>query len=152
MFNIRTDRQKNEMLLKRQKGAAAVEFAIILPILIVLLFGIVEFGLIFYNKAVITNASREGARYGIVFRASGEEMACSDITGIINAYTTDKLVTFGSATAVSIAYDPINCDPGSGNELTVSVSYNYDYSLLPGFVPGLTSPLSLTGQTIMVKE
>jgi hypothetical protein len=93
----------------------------------------------------------EGARYGIVFRVPGEEVACSDITGIIANYTTDRLVTFGSATAVNIAYTPGNCDPGTGNELTVSVSYNYDYS--PSRLCGGTaSPLSITGQTIMVKE
>ena len=52
---------------RNQRGASAVEFALILPILICVLFGIVEFGLLMYDKAVITNASREGARAGIVF-------------------------------------------------------------------------------------
>jgi Flp pilus assembly protein TadG len=140
------------MVLKRQNGSAAVEFAIILPILIVLLFGIVEFGLIFYNKAVITNASREGARYGIVFRDAGEEITCTDITGVINAYTSGKLVTFGSAAGVDIEYTPSNCTPVAGTDLTVRVSYQYDYLLLPNFVGGLAGPVNLTGQTTMVKE
>ena len=48
-----------------QKGVAAVEFAIVLPFLVLLVFGTIEFGLMFYNKQVITNASREGARAGI---------------------------------------------------------------------------------------
>ena len=56
---------------KNNKGASAVEFALVLPILIVLLFGIVEFGLLMYNKAVITNASREGARDGHLFAEAG---------------------------------------------------------------------------------
>lgn len=152
MFNIKTWRQKGEMILKRQNGSAAVEFAIILPILIVLLFGIVEFGLILYNKAVVTNASREGARYGIVFRTPGTEKTCSDITGIITYYTAGKLVTFGTAADVGIVYDPSSCAPAAGSELTVTVSYQYDYLLLPGFVGGLIGPVNLTGQTIMVKE
>ena len=46
-----------------------VELAIILPILLIVLFGLIEFGFILYDKAVITNASREGARQGIVYRA-----------------------------------------------------------------------------------
>ena len=54
--------------ITEEKGASAVEFAIILPLLVVFLFGIIEFGIIFYDKAMITNASREGARKGIVFR------------------------------------------------------------------------------------
>ena len=49
-----------------QRGASAVEFALILPLLIVLTFGIIEFGLLMYNQQVLTNAAREGARYGIV--------------------------------------------------------------------------------------
>jgi Flp pilus assembly protein TadG len=53
-------------LLRSYRGTAIVEFAIILPLLLVLLFGIIEFGIILYDKAVITNASREGARAGIV--------------------------------------------------------------------------------------
>ena len=51
-----------------QKGAAAVEFAIVLPLLLMLLFGIIEFSVILYDKAMITNASREGTRAGIVSR------------------------------------------------------------------------------------
>ena len=45
-----------------QKGVAAVEFAIVLPFLVLLICGTIEFGLMFYNKQVITNASREGVR------------------------------------------------------------------------------------------
>ena len=54
------------MKTKRQSGQALVELALVLPLLLILAFGIVEFGLLMYNKAVITNASREGARVGIV--------------------------------------------------------------------------------------
>ena len=49
-------------------GVAVIEFAIILPLLLVIIFGIIEFGLVLFNKQVITNASREGARAGIVAR------------------------------------------------------------------------------------
>ena len=49
-----------------ERGASAIEFAVILPLLLVVLFGIIEFGFVLYNKAVLTNACREGARAGIV--------------------------------------------------------------------------------------
>ena len=48
-----------------QKGTAIVEFGIVVPLLMLLVFGAIEFGLLFYNKQMITNASREGARAGI---------------------------------------------------------------------------------------
>jgi Flp pilus assembly protein TadG len=54
------------MILQKENGAAAVEFAILLPLLAGLVFGIIEFGLLLYNQQVITNASREGARAAIM--------------------------------------------------------------------------------------
>ena len=49
--------------INNQNGAALVEFAIVLPLLLILIFGIIEFGVMFYDKAMITNATREGARW-----------------------------------------------------------------------------------------
>ena len=53
--------------LREEKGASLVEFAIILPLLIIVIFGIIEFSILLYDKAVITNAGREGARFGSLF-------------------------------------------------------------------------------------
>ena len=47
-----------------EKGLSILEFAIILPLFFLLLFGIIEFGVLMYDKAILTNASREGARAG----------------------------------------------------------------------------------------
>ena len=55
------------MMIRDEHGGSLVEFAVIAPLLFVILFGIIEFGILIYDKAVITNASREGARAGIVF-------------------------------------------------------------------------------------
>lgn len=52
--------------LKKEDGQAVVELALILPILIMILCGIIDFGWIFTNQNIIDNASREGARYAIV--------------------------------------------------------------------------------------
>ena len=51
---------------KNEKGASAVEFALILPILVLLVFGIIEFGIAFNNYITITHAAREGARLAAV--------------------------------------------------------------------------------------
>jgi len=61
------------MALKRgdKKGASAVEFAIILPILILILFGIIEFSILFYDKAVITNASRDPGGHRLPLSGAG---------------------------------------------------------------------------------
>ena len=51
---------KMKNLVNSTRGAAAVEFGLLAPLLFVILFGIIEFGAVLYNKAVITNVSREG--------------------------------------------------------------------------------------------
>jgi Flp pilus assembly protein TadG len=50
--------------LRSERGAVAVEFAILLPVFLLLVFGIMDFGHAFYMKQMVSNASREGARYG----------------------------------------------------------------------------------------
>jgi Flp pilus assembly protein TadG len=84
--------------LRSDRGTSLVEFAIVLPLLFLLVFGLIEFGLLFYNKAVITNASREGARAGIVYdtKTGTYPHDKAYITMVINSYTRDSLVTFRS--------------------------------------------------------
>jgi Flp pilus assembly pilin Flp len=54
------------MARRDQEGAAAVEFALLLPLLVLLLFGMIEFGLAFNTRIQATNAAREGARQAVV--------------------------------------------------------------------------------------
>ena len=51
---------------RREDGQSMVEFAVLLPILLVILCGIVDFGWLFYNRIALTNSAREGARYAVV--------------------------------------------------------------------------------------
>jgi Flp pilus assembly pilin Flp len=51
---------------RREDGAAAVEFALLLPLLVLLLFGIIEFGFAFSTRIQATNAAREAARLAVV--------------------------------------------------------------------------------------
>jgi len=150
-------------ILKNQKGTSIVEFAIILPLLIILIFGMVEFSVLFYDKAVITNASREGARGGIVYRADPtilppndpyDPFDCTQIGNVVNTYLGNHLVTFGGATAASTACQhgtpPSNgiC-AASGDSLIITVTYNYTFLLLPNFLNFLSSPFTLTAVTTM---
>lgn len=56
----------NPSLLQRQQGANLLEFALVLPVFLLLLFGMIEFGLVLVKKNEMTSAVREGARYGII--------------------------------------------------------------------------------------
>jgi Flp pilus assembly protein TadG len=139
-------------LIGSRKGAAMVELAIILPILFVVLFGIIEFGLILYDKALITNASREGARQGIVFRwdvatDTYDPYTESQIQGVVNAYLSGRLIS--SITAAPVTNVPGGICTGAGAQLTVRVTYNYNFFVLPNFITSITGPLNLVAETIM---
>lgn len=58
--------------LNHEKGAVIVETAIILPLFIIILIGVLEFGIVFHNYLILQNASREGARYGSVGHTAPE--------------------------------------------------------------------------------
>ncbi|NIS71312.1 MAG: pilus assembly protein [Proteobacteria bacterium] len=138
------------MKLKSQNGAAAVEFAIVLPLLILLVFGIIEFSVALYDKAMITNASREGARAGIVFSDMDAAQREAEIIRVVNNYCRDYLITFGASTDVTIATAGVG--GSSGEPLTVRVTYLYDFLVLPNFVSDLTGGINLVAQTVMRME
>lgn len=145
-----------------QRGASAVEFALVLPLLILIVYGIVEFGLILYNQQVITNASREGARAGIVgpnprLPYDGVSCACANppcsIECVVKDYAANRLVTFGGPGTLSLTYTPAYAatQPFQTN-LTVSVSYDYYFLALGGFVGSLGPKVTLIAQTVMKYE
>ena len=57
---------KSKSKLRNEKGASAVEFALVLPIFIMLVFGIFQFGIAFNNWIALTHAAREGVRLAAV--------------------------------------------------------------------------------------
>ncbi len=132
-----------------QKGAAAVEFALVLPVLLILVFGIVEFSVALYDKAVITNASREGARAGIVFRVP--PMTDGEILDTVSTYCQNRLLTFGTPTQVTTTIVREGAG-ASGDDLTVQVQYQYGFLVIPKFITGITGGIQLDAQTIMRME
>jgi Flp pilus assembly protein TadG len=122
-----------------ERGAAAVEFAIILPLLVVLVFGIIEFSFLLYDKAMITNASREGARAGIVFRwdipsDSYNPLDQAEIEAVVNQYLGSRLITFSSDAATTTVTDADTTGNGffgSGDYREVRVEYRYTFLVFP---------------------
>ena len=135
--------------IKNQRGVAALEFALILPLLVLLVFGITEFGVALYDKAVITNASREGARQGIVY-AYPDRITNGEIINTVNNYCRDHLINLGGASTVGV--DISRSGNSSGDHLTVRVSYRYSFLVLPNFISTLTSGINLVAETVMRME
>jgi Flp pilus assembly protein TadG len=132
--------------IKNQRGAALVEFAIVLPLLLVLVFGMIEFSIMFYDKAVITNASREGARAGIVYDFPNR-IPESEISSTVSTYCSGRLITFGSANPANTTISGTCVN--AGDTITVTVSYLYDYLVLPAFIQALAGPVTLSAATAM---
>ena len=134
--------------LKNCKGAVMVEFAIVLPLLLILVFGIIEFGVLLYDKAMITNASREGARAGIVY-AFPNRITAAQISAVVQNYTTGNMITFGAAANPTINVTPGIC-ANAGDTLSVKVTYQYKFLVLPKLpYLNLSNTLNLSATTIM---
>lgn len=132
-----------------QRGAAVVEFALILPILLVLLVGTIDASLALYDKAVITNASREGARAGIVARSP--PLTDTQIKSVVERYLQGALVSLGSTSAlpsVQIQQGISDGDP----TLQVTVLYTFQGVGLGSLSASLGKPWVLQSSTVMVYE
>ncbi len=129
-----------------QRGTATVEFGLLLPVLILIVSGIIEFGVALYDKAVITNASREGARAGIVLRVPAVSPA--EITTRVTNYTGNTLLTLGAPSVVTVEF-PVQANPA---HLAVRVNYTFNGLALGRLLSAIQAPLVLTSTTVMVRE
>jgi Flp pilus assembly protein TadG len=131
------------------RGVAALEFVLVFPFLMTVLFGIVDTSLLLCDKAVITNASREAARAGVVVRVP--QMAASDVANVALAYTQNNLVTGGTATTPTVSVtQPSGTAPGS--PLSVTVTYTYEGLVLGSAMSALTGPVTVSATTVMNYE
>ena len=98
-----------------RRGAAMVEFALILPVLVLILFGVIEFGRMVMVHQVLVNASREGARLAVLPGTTSAQ-----VQNTIDGYMASAGITGHTATFP----DPNTIPPGQS--LTVSVSVPYE--------------------------
>lgn len=130
---------------RREDGQAMVEFALILPIFLLILCGIIDFGWLFYNQLSLNNACREGARYAVVHTAEN-----ADTRSIINHIENMSTTVFANdGVDITVEYTS-PADPTSGD---VKVRIQADISF---FTPVLSSVLgkekTITSTVIMKVE
>ncbi|HET8614524.1 MAG TPA: TadE/TadG family type IV pilus assembly protein [Actinomycetales bacterium] len=120
-------------------GAVAVEFALVLPVLLMLVFGIIDFGRAYNAKISLTQAAREGARA----RALGADTAAT-------ASRVQLAAGMVSGSVVVDAGSPCPAVPAATDVATVKVTYAFTYitpiGALVGFVAG---PITLSGKGVM---
>ena len=108
--------------IKNEQGQTMTEFALILPILLVLLFGIMQFGVIFNNYVALTDAARAASRKGAVSRNASDPKGDCEASGYAAGTNlknpgTDFVLTCNSTWAI-------------GSDVTVTATYPYDVNLL----------------------
>ncbi len=153
-----------------ERGQTLVEFALTAIILLVLIFGIIEFSFIMYDKSMITRASREGARAGAVFRADSATfgyaaLTAAEVRSAVNSYLQNRLITFGThfnaATDVVTTWSTdggttwVTSPPSQHNDnakVRVQVSFSYRFLVLPAFTAISGGAVPLSTKTIMRME
>ena len=170
--------QKPQSRLKygREQGQSAVEIALILPLLLILVFGIVISGFMFFAYIQVSNAAREGARAGSLYRMTRYDASTSPAT----IWRLDEIVQkaiYNSDTGESaLGYLPINVssfdvtsdvvptltdgnpsdtcpldedNPCPGDRLNVQITYRYTQPLLSAFVPVFPQPIVIVRDVMM---
>lgn len=127
-----------------ESGTAAVELALLLPVLMIILFGVIEFGVAFYRQAILTNASREGARLGIV--QSVPPIANAAVDAKIDAYLTAA----GLNPATVTRNTPV-LTGGVGSNVVVTLTLPYTFVVLPALT-SITPSINLVATTVMRHE
>jgi len=139
---------------KDETGGSMVEFALISPLLFLILFGIIEFGLLLFDKAVLTNACREGARAGIVF--SDPRPSSDEIKQVVVDYCRGYLISFSADSSLGADDVTVSLGAESGDSLTVNVAYPYQFLVFAGlsrlFGDGINGTINLSAESVMRLE
>ncbi|MFJ6279823.1 TadE/TadG family type IV pilus assembly protein [Arthrobacter subterraneus] len=130
---------RGEQVEHKERGAVAVEMALLLPVLILLLLGIMEFGRVYNAQVTLTNAAREGVRVMAITNVRADaQTAATNAASTLRITSTNPTFTF---TTSPTATSPAVCV--SGRQVTMTISYTLDS------LTGIAGPFSMTGKGVM---
>ncbi len=137
------------------RGAAMIELAICLFVFLILVCGIIDLGHAFYMRHMVTNASREGARYGIAYRidANGARIAPINLNPsvanyLLNGCLSQACLPDDANPAVTVA--GVGCTTGTcGAPVEVTVSAVKTWFVLDNFIPTLGEQITVSATTVM---
>ena len=137
--------------MRSERGAALVEAAMIMPLIMLISVGIFEFGRAYQSSQVLTNAAREGARLAVL-----EGRTDAEVRARVNKYVTDGgLISLSDANIQVNRTVPL---AGSTTASTVTITYPYTFMVLNPVVRLVTptsttgAPITLTASTLMRNE
>ena len=122
---------------RSERGAAAVEFALVLPLLVLLIAGIAEFGRLYYLQTTISGAAREGVRaMALQNNAGAAQSVAKTAAGAVGLSDAQIVVTPPSGSCLSTSTTPV----------TATVTITYNTALMTGL---FDASKTLTGKGVM---
>jgi Flp pilus assembly protein TadG len=118
-----TPRNSISNVRRNERGQTLVEFALVLPLLAILLFGIIQFGIVYNNYIDLTDAVRAGARKAAVSRQT------TDPSGPVGV-TKSAVVNSAGDIKIDPASITVTSDWQPGDDVTVQATYPYSINLL----------------------
>lgn len=129
--------------LGSERGAAAVEFALVVPVLLLLLVGIVEFGRLYNTQIELSGAAREGARV----MAIGNNPVAARAAVRQGAPSLNPALTDAQIAVVTNGTNPASCLAAAGSaNLAVTVTATYPLTFLTGM---FGNTVTITGRAVM---
>lgn len=129
----------------RERGQALVEFALILPVLVLILMGVFDFGRAFFAYNAISNGAREGARYGVIYPDALD----------LDGPPYDENTIQGKAVAQTFILDEVDVQVSGGasrgQPITVTVTYGF-HAITPVIGRIIGDPLTLRSSASMIIE
>ena len=125
-----------------ERGAVAVEFAILAPVLIVILLGIMEFGRAYNAQVTLSNAAREGVRVMAINNSpSSAKAAVKNVAAVLKPGLKDEKIAFKYQTTPATTPVPTAC--GANVQVTMTIDYT-----LPTMT-GIAGPFAMKGTGTM---
>ena len=122
----------------------ALEFTLLLPAMLLVIFSTIELGSAWYAKQMMISASREGARLGAIYSEDG----------VTNEYVENEIVNLLTDTSFPLSANVIvtGADGLTGDPVRVEVRAAYDFPILSRLVPGILGTITLSSITEMRHE
>lgn len=142
---------------RRSRGQSLIEFAITLPVLLLVIIGAMDLGRMFFTKIVITNAAREGANFLALH--SKDYQNCVNSTCFYGTWIAIR--DEGESSGVSLGYSDVDwvntncsagCTPGSPVEITVTTTVDLVFSTFFQSVGLAGGPIQLSSTVKMVSQ
>jgi Flp pilus assembly protein TadG len=140
--------RKSRGRARDEAGIAAIEFALFLPLLLILLLGIIDFGMLMTSRAGLVNASREGVRAGIIL--TDPPRTADDIETVVKDAMTYSGWDSSDVAAASVTV--AGTGGTTGTDLTVQIESNYSFFILSHLIPSIADDIPLRATTTMKHE